>query len=198
MTDRPIIFSAPTLARFWSMVTLADQDACWLWIGPTNAKGYGRFHANGASEMAHRTSVRIDGRHIPCGMEVDHGCKNRGCVNPRHLRVVTHQVNLLAGDTVAAASAAKTHCPVGHPYSGDNLINRKGKRRCRECDRARSEARYAPTTTRRRRRHLLASEVSEIRARIAAGQSHSRIAADFSLSVATISNVRNGRANYGR
>lgn len=35
----------------------------------------------------------------------------------------------------------KTHCPKGHPYAGNNLLQRvcdEGRRRCRECERRRS------------------------------------------------------------
>lgn len=196
MSDRPIIFSAEVVSRFWAKV---DRNAdCWEWRGPRNAKGYGRFHASGASEMAHRTSVRLDGRDIPNGMEVDHICRNRGCVNPSHLRVVTHRENLLSGDTLAARAAAKTECRHGHPLSGDNMVVRSGRRRCRECARIRSSASYEPTTERRRRRHLTKEDVAEIRGRIAAGESHSSIAVKLGVSIATVSNVRNGRIDYGR
>lgn len=198
MTDRPIIFSATTVNRFWSFVERHGDDDCWEWRGPLNAKGYGRFHANGASEMAHRTAVRLDGRDIPPGLEVDHKCRVRCCVNPAHLRVVTHRVNLLAGNTITAIAAAKTLCPAGHPLNGENLVHRSGKRACRECDRLRAIAAYQPTTSRRRRAHLTKAEVSEIRALITVGQSHTQIAEAMELSIATISNVRNGRGNYGR
>ena len=198
MNDRPILFSAPTVENFWSKVSRSGVDCCWEWTGPLNAKGYGRFHANGASEMAHRTAVRLEGRDIPVGMEVDHICRNRRCVNPDHLRVVTHRENLLAGGTIAAIAAARTHCPKGHPLSGKNLGIRNGKRRCLECDRLRASSAYQPTTTRRRRPHLMQEEVADIRQRIANGQSHAQIARDLSLSVATISRVRNAREDYGR
>ena len=49
MTDRPILFSAPTVENFWSKVSRSGVDCCWEWTGPLNAKGYGRFHANGQS-----------------------------------------------------------------------------------------------------------------------------------------------------
>lgn len=198
MSAKPIILSAPICDRFWSKVGRGGPSDCWEWTGPINAKGYGRFHAVGASEMAHRTSVRLSGREIPEGFEVDHVCRNRRCVNPAHLRVVTHQENLLAGATIVAAAAARTHCPKGHPLSGTNLSISRGKRRCMECDRLRASLTYVHTTTRRRRRHLTQEEVAGIRRRIENGDSHSQIAGDLRLSVATISRVRNARDDYGR
>jgi hypothetical protein len=62
-------------------------------------------------------------------------------VNPQHLEPVTRKVNLARGEIHArrkAQSLTITHCPQGHPYSGDNLsINRAGSRVCRECKRSR-------------------------------------------------------------
>lgn len=39
------------------------------------------------------------------------------------------------------ATAIKTHCPKGHPYSGDNLYVQKtdGARRCKTCMRERQQ-----------------------------------------------------------
>lgn len=40
-------------------------------------------------------------------------------------------------------NAAKTHCPKGHPYSGENLrITPTGRRACRACNRIRKLAEY--------------------------------------------------------
>jgi len=74
---------------------------------------------------------------IPEGVHLHHTCKNRACVNPWHLEPLT------AADHVREHAAAKTHCPQGHPYEGDNLrINTAGARVCRECQRQRSYAQY--------------------------------------------------------
>ena len=53
---------------------------------------------------------------------------------------VTCKENLLRGETFNAANAAKAYCPQGHPYSGDNLIIRSGRRICRQCAQAKSRA----------------------------------------------------------
>jgi DNA-binding NarL/FixJ family response regulator len=79
-----------------------------------------------------------------------------------------------------------------------NLLLRGGKRNCRECNRLRAQDYYQPRTNRRRRAHLTKEEVADIRNRIADGQSHSKIAGALGTSIATVSNVRNGRGDYGR
>lgn len=83
---------------------------------------------------------------VASGLTIDHLCRVRDCCNPEHLEPVTHRENLLRGDTVSARNVAKTHCPQGHPYSGENLIlrhypNRVG-RVCRACRDQRNHARY--------------------------------------------------------
>ncbi len=83
---------------------------------------------------AHRFSYRHHVGEIPEGLELDHLCRIRHCVNPLHLEPVTGKVNLMRGDTHAAINASKTHCPYGHQYSGDNLrIAYNGQRFCRAC-----------------------------------------------------------------
>jgi hypothetical protein len=79
---------------------------------------------------------------VPEGLELDHLCRNRACVNPWHLEAVTHRVNVLRGAAPVAFHAKKTHCPSGHPYSGENLYFWRGRQRmCRACEKARTKTR---------------------------------------------------------
>ena len=127
--------------RFWAKVK--KTDTCWLWTGAPSANGYGRIKTGGVMEYAHRLSLDIAGQELVKGMEVDHLCRNRMCVNPDHLEQVTHQENVLRGEAPSAHLARRTHCSKGHPYDGDNLYNRPdGARICRDCARAASLAWY--------------------------------------------------------
>ena len=80
--------------RFWPRVDQRQPDECWAWTGPKDKQGYGGFSvAAGKRYGAHRLAYELAVGPIPVGMEVDHLCHVRACVNPSHLRVVTHRQN---------------------------------------------------------------------------------------------------------
>lgn len=124
--------------RFWEKVD-ADGD-CWVWIGVINRKapsdGYGVAWDGQKTVGAHRLAWRLLVGEPPLGLDLDHLCRNRSCVNPDHLQPVTHLVNVRRG-AAGWNTAAKTHCPRGHPYQGENLIIYQGRRFCRACRRSR-------------------------------------------------------------
>lgn len=122
------------MERFWSKVE--KTDGCWLWTGSRSTGGYGYFYLNGRNSPAHRVAYEMLVGPIPAGLQIDHLCRVRNCVNPAHLEPVTQRENLLRGETVTARSASRTHCPQGHPYDAENTSVRKtGKRDCRTCHR---------------------------------------------------------------
>lgn len=112
-----------------------DVNGCWVWLGSKDRAGYGQTMYLGKVRRAHRVSYEVLVAPIPEGLVLDHLCRNRSCVNPAHLEPVTQRENLRRGDTLNAANVLKTHCPRGHPYSGDNLYRdpTHGFRRCRAC-----------------------------------------------------------------
>lgn len=79
------------MERFWSKVDKTDE--CWLWVASTDRGGYGHFGDAGKMVRAHRFSWELVNGPIPEGMQVDHRCHVRRCVNPAHLRLVTNQQN---------------------------------------------------------------------------------------------------------
>lgn len=127
-----------TIDRFWAKVVWnGDEDECWTWEASKNCGGYGHFTAGGRHFSAHRFAYELLVGPIPEGLDLDHLCRVRNCVNPAHLEPVTRRENLLRGKTIQARNAAKTHCPQGHPYWGDNLyIDARGCRSCWTCKRA--------------------------------------------------------------
>lgn len=120
--------------------TMRTPSGCWEWQGYVNKYGYGdagrRIDGKYRHIMAHRLAYLTLVGPIPEGMQLDHLCRNRRCVNPAHLEPVTCKENLLRGETHAAANAAKTECPKGHPYDDGNTVRKSGGRSCRACHKA--------------------------------------------------------------
>jgi hypothetical protein len=121
----------PATTRFWAKVDKSTFLECWIW---TAAKtfGYGTFSLKpGHTVRAHRFSYEQTYGPIPEGLQLDHLCRIRHCVNPEHLEAVTGKTNMERGQ-----QARKTHCDSGHPFNVLNTrIRSNGTRRCRHCER---------------------------------------------------------------
>lgn len=115
-----------------------DENGCWLWQRAKMSGGYASIYlgpkldkSGGISMRGHRVSYELYVGPIPDDLVPDHLCRVRHCVNYAHLELVTVQENLMRGETLAAANAAKTVCPrCGQPYR----INPAGRRRCLPCE----------------------------------------------------------------
>lgn len=67
-------------------------------------------------------------------------CPHRRCCNVTHMTLTTFNENKRRG-SLGWHLKEKTHCPQGHPYSGDNLLVSNGRRMCRTCRREKQHAR---------------------------------------------------------
>ena len=123
--------------RVWPLVE--KTSTCWIWRGSRHPGGYGqlgRLTATGRTELAHRLVYTLLVGPIPDGLTLDHICRNRLCVNPDHLEVVTPGVNVLRGIGLSAVNARKVRCKRGHPFDSANTrVNGRGERQCRACHR---------------------------------------------------------------
>jgi hypothetical protein len=146
----------PSRPRIYcSLVCRSDFDAkwmpepnsgCWLWLNALNPEGYGVVGSEGKVWLAHRYSYVRAGKTIPEGLQLDHLCRVRSCVNPDHLEPVTNKENNERTQRILR-SKARTHCSQGHLLSEDNIYWRGEYRQCRRCvltaqRRLREERRY--------------------------------------------------------
>lgn len=102
---------------------------CWPWLASLDNKGYGKISVNNKQVGAYRAAYESFVGPVPQGLELDHLCRNRRCINPSHLEPVTHQENCRRG------FGSVTHCWRGHPFDDANTYLYGGKRCCKACNR---------------------------------------------------------------
>ena len=113
---------------------------CIEWKGYTRKDGYGQTSNRGKrGRYAHRVAYEDVNGKIPNGMVIDHLCRNRICVNPNHMEIVTLEENNHRGNGIPAKNGRKKFCLREHEFTTDNTFSRlNGKgRECKACKRVR-------------------------------------------------------------
>jgi hypothetical protein len=110
------------------------NSGCWLWGAAISGTGYGMTSLNRRQISAHRLLYELLRGAIPAGLVVDHLCRNRACVNPDHMELVSTKENVRRGLGLTAINARKTAPDCGH--GSFEIAPRTGWRRCPVCRRA--------------------------------------------------------------
>lgn len=121
------------IATFFDHIAI-DESGHWLWTGfrTHGGNGYGQFSGkpNTNAFLAHRFAYELMVGPIPEGLQIDHLCRIKNCVNPDHLEAVTPRENVRRH---YAALEPATHCIRGHEYTLATVYEFRGKRYCRTC-----------------------------------------------------------------
>lgn len=121
---------------FWAKVKYTET--CWLWQGNMTSAGYGLTRSGGKNISAHRFIYALTKEPLIDGLQIDHLCRVKNCVNPEHLEQVTPKENVLRAIPFRnkyVPSAKRSHCRQGHRYTKANtiLLNVGGKI-CAKCN----------------------------------------------------------------
>lgn len=133
----------PVKPRFLAKVE--KTETCWLWTAWIERNGYGRFWLDGNQHGAHRVAYELFVGPIPKGLQIDHLCRIRHCVNPDHLEPVTAAENFRRStgpDKRREWGRQNTHCAEGHPYTEENTYRDGRGRSCLTCKKAAARSWY--------------------------------------------------------
>lgn len=135
---RPPMTKEQVIARLDDNTYKDPNSGCWIWLNSLTPTGYppARYTAFKKYVTAYRLSYFLYRGEIPDGLEVDHICRMRCCINPWHLRLVTHAENTRRGIYPKSThrNGRKTHCKRGHEFNENNTyIDNRGNRQCRIC-----------------------------------------------------------------
>lgn len=154
--------------RFWSKVDKAGP--CWLWTDKPDPDGYGQLRVTGRNIRAHRLSYTLAYGPIPDGLDVCHHCDVPLCVRPDHLFIGTHADNVRDMDQKGRRNPAR----------GDKSGSRKHPER-------------QVRGTRHGMARLTEADVVAIRESIARGIRQSDLAAQYGVSRALVTLIKQRR-----
>lgn len=113
-------------------LNVAPLDVCWVWRRSVTKKGYSQVSIGRRMKIGHRVAYEEFVGPIPGGLQLDHLCRVKRCIRPKHLEPVTRAENWRRHVN------SITQCPQGHWYSPANTYayakaNGATHRVCKEC-----------------------------------------------------------------
>jgi hypothetical protein len=166
----------PLADRFWPKVRREHPDACHIWTGGTDGRGYGQISVQGRPAKAHRIAWELTYGSIPPGLHIRHRCDNPPCCNPSHLLLGTHPQNM--ADMVERRRSA--------------LGERNGSHTKPERHSSRLHPESRPRGESHPRAKMTAVLIRDLKARRAAGESFGALARDTGVSRATVTRAVKG------
>lgn len=132
---REITLTPKIINKFLNKTKITPS--CWIWTGYIDKDGYGML-TDRSRYLVHRISYQLYNGKIIDNMVIDHLCKNRKCVNPNHLDMITKQENNLRSSSPSSINIRKKKCKHGHILTNENtyiqkFTYRKPRRLCRKC-----------------------------------------------------------------
>ncbi|MDA8440468.1 MAG: HNH endonuclease signature motif containing protein [Propionibacterium sp.] len=130
----PMVIPERAALRAATAYVVDEASGCWISTYSCGSHGYAQVSWDEGDRTircttAHRAAwVHWSGAQIPTGMTIDHLCKNRKCVNPDHLRMLTNHEN---ARRTSGRDWDLGFCVHGHPNS--RLTTRGAKFVCADC-----------------------------------------------------------------
>jgi hypothetical protein len=122
-----VISEKTRMNKIWSNVQASSAEGCWTWNGSRNNAGYGQVTINYRNKRAHRFFYEMLIGNIPENKVIDHTCRNKSCVNPAHMEIVTVGENSRRGQSRLMEAHRNNTCANGHKWNRLNLRVRPQK-----------------------------------------------------------------------
>lgn len=114
------------------------NSGCYLWLAAVSSEGYGLLSVGDRLRPAHLIAYELAKGPVPEGLELDHLCRVRSCINPNHLEPITHRENVIRG-LVPSVTRNRINFNAPCPRGDDHHViwytrgNGKRQKECRTC-----------------------------------------------------------------